>query len=304
LGLFLVLILVLVNVESRRLISNKDALKRQHVRGSAQDLVGEECQSSDETTDGVCAATQDCPDGRKIAETHKDRGCVAEEVCCHAEAVDVREKIVAKLHVGIETDMIDFGELYHCNLMFLKYLSSKDIEVTFYDGSENEQYDYSEEDIILINTHGASNGALIGNKQVNWFFKANTYKAAIKYWVFACFIKANSYCFANAHKLLGKQLMGFFPGQIINSCYKAGKPGFLLSAPSTTAGYVEAFKLAYGMYNPTVTRLWELDFEPKWPNKGPDAMDITVLETLLEQFNNKAGSSFVSLDEIFSDQLA
>jgi len=229
---------------------------------------------------------------------------VAEEVCCKAEAVDVVENIpVASLHVGIETDTLDFGELYHCNLMFFNYLSSKGIEVTFYSGSDNADYDYKQEDIILINTHGASNGALIGNKQVNWFFKADTYKAAIKYWVFACFIKSDSYCFANAHKLAGKRLMGFFPGQIINSCYKGGKPGFLLSEPSTAPGYVQAFKDAYGMYNPTVKQLWKLDFEPRWPNKGPDAMDITVLETLLEKFNNKARSSFVSLDEIFGDQL-
>jgi len=187
--------------------------------------------------------------------------------------------------------------------MLFRYLATKNIEVTFYEASENENYDYSEEDIILINTHGASSGSLIGNKQVNYFFKSDTYKANIKYWVFACFISADSFYFKNAHKLAGKTLMGFYPGKIINSCYQGGKPGFLLSEPSAIAGYVDAFKEAYGKYNPTVAQLWELSFVPKWATTGPAEMPCATLNALLERFSNVAGSSFVTLDEIFGDNL-
>jgi len=302
LALALIIILALGNVESRRIISNKKVLKNDHIHTLSK--IGDECRSEDKETEGLCAATDDCLEPKRIPVLHEAYKCEAGEVCCEVGA----ESSEHALHIGIETNIWDFDELFHCNLMFHKYLTSKNIEVTFYDQATNggegyKDVNYGNEDIIIINSHGSSNGLLIGNKFVNWYFKSNTYKAAIKYWVFACFIKSDSLCFRDKGMLVGKELKGFFPGLIINPCYKAGQPGFLLSNPSSAAGYVEAFKAAYGKINPTEFNLWKLPFVPGWKTSGPLEMDVTTLETLLEQYENKAGSSFISLDDIFGDEL-
>jgi len=84
---FVVLLLAIVNVESRQLIKGhkknvKHLMKEKVSSWSLQKAVGDECSSQDKLRDGHCADAGACEGDQLIAPTNVLASCEVGEICC------------------------------------------------------------------------------------------------------------------------------------------------------------------------------------------------------------------------------